>query len=165
MPRRLLSAGAFLPVCLCLLAGYLVASCCAASALLCLLSHSRLSLPSSTPNSLFVPAGCCVASYRTASASRCAAGSRVASCGTFVLHPPAHPLMHRHFRRPLSWRRSHCRHPQMHGALSRRRHCQRPATVPSCTALVLQHVRLRRRIIIFIAQPSTILAQLSSYLG
>ena len=39
------------------------------------------------------------------------------------------------------------------------------ATVPSCTALVIQHVHLHRRIVIFTAQPSTILAQLSSYLG
>jgi hypothetical protein len=39
------------------------------------------------------------------------------------------------------------------------------ATVPSRMALVLQQVRLRRRIVIFPAQPSTILAQLSSYLG
>jgi len=39
------------------------------------------------------------------------------------------------------------------------------ATVPSCTALVIQHVHLRRHIVIFTAQPSTILAQLSSYLG
>jgi hypothetical protein len=39
------------------------------------------------------------------------------------------------------------------------------ATVPSRTALILQHIRLRQRIVIFTAQPSTILAQLSSYLG
>jgi hypothetical protein len=39
------------------------------------------------------------------------------------------------------------------------------ATVPSRTALVLQHVRLRRCIVIFTAQPSTILGQLSSYIG
>jgi hypothetical protein len=38
-------------------------------------------------------------------------------------------------------------------------------TVPSCPALVIQHVHLCRRIVIFTAQPSTILAQLSSYLG
>jgi hypothetical protein len=78
------------------------------------------------PPSSLVPAGCCVASCRTASASRRAAGSRVASCGTFALHPPARPLLHRNFRRPLSRRSGHRRHPQMHGALSRRRHRQRP---------------------------------------
>ena len=78
------------------------------------------------PPSSLVPAGCCVASCRTASASRRASGSRVASCGTFALHPPARPLLHRSFCRPLSRRHGHHRHPQMHGALSRRRHCQRP---------------------------------------
>ena len=57
------------------------------------------------PPSSLVPAGCCVASCRTASVFRRAAGSRVASCGTFALHPPAHPLLHRNFRRPLSRRR------------------------------------------------------------
>ena len=166
------------------------------------------------PPSSLVPAGCCVASCRTASASRRASGSRVASCGTFALHPPARPLLHRNFRSlfqfasvcwlviasplvvppppcasasrraagsrvascgtfalnlparplshrhcrcPLSRRRGHRQRPQMHGALSRRRHRQRP--------LFIQHVHLRRRIVIFTAQPSTIIAQLSSYLG
>ena len=78
------------------------------------------------PLSSLVPAGCCFASCHTASTSRRAAGSRVASCGTFALHPPARPLLHRNFRRPLSRRRGHCRHPQMHGALSRRGQAQRP---------------------------------------
>jgi hypothetical protein len=78
------------------------------------------------PPSLFTPAGWCVASCRTASASRRAAGSRVASCGSFALYSPACPLLHCHFCRPLSRRRGHRRHPQMHGALSRRRHCQQP---------------------------------------
>ena len=78
---------------------------------------------------LFVSAGWLlrrVASCCTTSASRRATGSRVASCGTFALHPPACPLLHHNFRRPLSWRSGHHRHPQMHGALSRRRHRQRP---------------------------------------
>ena len=59
------------------------------------------------PPSLFTWAGCCVASCRTASASGRTAGSRVASCGTSALHPPARPLLHRHFCRPLSRRRGH----------------------------------------------------------
>jgi hypothetical protein len=88
---------------------------------------------------------------------RLRAGSRVASCGTFALNLPARPLSHRHCRRPLSRRRGHRQRPQMHGALSRRRHRQRP--------LFPLDVHLRRRIVIFTAQPSTILAQLSSYLG
>ncbi len=72
------------------------------------------------------PAGCCVPSCHTASASRHAADSHVASCGTFALNPPARPLSQCHFRRTLSWRHGHRRRPQMHNALSRRRHCQRP---------------------------------------
>ncbi len=78
------------------------------------------------PPSSSAPAGCCVPSCRTASASRHAAGSRVASSGTFALNPPARPLSHRHFHRPLSQRHGHRRRPQMHGTLSRQRQCQRP---------------------------------------
>ena len=57
---------------------------------------------------------------------RLRAGSRVASCGTFALNPPARPISHRHFCRPLSRRHGHCLRPLMHGALSWRRHHQRP---------------------------------------
>ena len=188
------------------------------------------------PPSSLVPAGCCVASCHTASASRSTTGSRVASCGTFALHSPARPLLHRNFHRPLSRSlgaaaiasilkctahspgggiaNGHCfllygsrpptRPPARRLACSLLRHLRlkfssspslapplsspplsapRPspassnarrtlpaaaspsATVPSCTALVIQHVHLRRHIVIFTAQPSTILAQLSSYLG
>ena len=123
-PRRLLSADAFLPVCLCLLAGYSVASCCAAFAL-----HRLITQPPLTsilnPPSLFVPAGCCVTCCRTASASRRNAGSRFAACGTFTSNLPAHSLLHCHFRHPFSRRRGHHRCPQMHGAISWWRHCQR----------------------------------------
>ena len=63
------------------------------------------------------------------------AGSRVASCGIFTLN-----LSHRHCRRPLSRRRGHRRRPQMHRALSRRRHRQRPLF--PLMALVIQHVHL-----------------------
>ena len=167
-----------------------------------------------------------------ASTSQRTAGSRVAS-RHLHLTSASSPSRAPPFSSPLSRRRGHRRHPQMHGALSRRRHRQWPlfpliqllssntsacapatcsllrhlrltstsspslappfsspplsaprplpassnarhtlpeaalptATVPSCTALVIQHVHLRRRIVIFTAQPSTILAQLSSYLG
>ena len=54
------------------------------------------------PPSSLVPAGCCVASCHIASASQSATGSRVASCGTFALHSPARPLLHRNFHCPLS---------------------------------------------------------------
>ena len=117
-----------------------------------------------SPSSL-VLAGCCVTSCRTASASRRAAGLRVASCGTFALHPPASsPSLAPQFSSPpLSAPRpspasSNARRTLPAAALP-------TATVPSHTALVIQHVHLRRRIVIFTAQPSTILAQLSSYLG
>ncbi len=49
------------------------------------------------PPSSSAPAGCYVISCHTKSVSRRAAGSRVAYCGTFALHPPACPLSHRHF--------------------------------------------------------------------
>ena len=226
MPRRLLSAGTFLPISLCLLAGYRVASCrppppciafrrTAASRVhprpplfvsagwllcrilshrlrlstrrrlaCCLLRHLHLTsarLPSlapqfsSPPLSAPRPSPASSNTRRTLPAVtsptatvpfctalvlqhvRLRADSRVASCGTFAFNFPAHPLSHRHCRRPLSRRHGHRRRPQMHGALSRRRHRQRP--------LFIQHVHLRRRIVIFTAQPSTIIAQLSSYLG
>ena len=110
MPRRLLSAGA------CLLAGYHVASCRAASALHRLSSHIRLSRPSSTPP--LCPRRLVVVSHLVTphlpldvppahvlpiaalappfllvlQHVRLRAGSRVASCGTFALNPPARPL-------------------------------------------------------------------------
>ena len=85
-------------------------------------------------------------------------GSRVASCGIFTLNLPAHPLLHPLFApRPL---------PASSNARRTLPVAASPtATVPSCTALVIQHVHLRHHIVIFTAQPSTILAQLLSYLG
>jgi len=227
MPCHLLSAGSFLTVRFCLLAGYCVAYCSASSALHCLSSHSRLSCPSMTPP---LRSRWLVVASHLVARLRLLARPRLTCCllRHLLLHPPARPLVHRHFRCPLSRRRGHRRHPQMHGALSRWRHRQRPlfplvwlsssntsacapatcsllwhlrhktasspslallfsfpplsaprpspassnarrtlqaaasptATVPSCMALVLQNVRLRRRIVIFTAQPSTILALL-----
>jgi len=213
------------------LAGYCIAYCGISSVLHRLSLHSRLSHPSSTPP---------LCSSRLAVTSHLVARLRLSThrqitCCLSASSPYIRQLAlaHRHFRRPFSRRRGHHRHPQMHGALSRRRHRQWPlfplmqlsssntsacapatcsllrhlrltsaslpslappfsspplsaprplpassnarrtlpaaasptATVPSCTALALQHVRLCHRIVIFAAQPSSILAQLSSYLG
>ncbi len=76
--------------------------------------------------SSFAPVGCHVESCRTASTSRRAAGSHIASCDTSASHPPACPLLHCHFCRPLFQHHGHCRCPQMHGTLSRRQLYQCP---------------------------------------
>jgi hypothetical protein len=81
--------------------------------LLCRLLLRRLRLASSfvtqpslatiiNPPSSFALAGCFVKSRHTASTSQCATGSHLATCGTSALHPPAHPLLHCNFCRPLS---------------------------------------------------------------
>ena len=85
-------------------------------------SNARHTLPATSLPTASVPSRMVLVLQHV----RLCAGSRVASCGTFALNPPARPLSHRHFRRTLSRRRGHRRCPQMHGALSRRRHRQRP---------------------------------------
>ncbi len=84
-------------------------------------SNARRTLPATSSPTASVPSRTVLVLQHV----RLRAGSRVASCGTFALNPPARPLSHHHFRRPLSRRRGHRPRPQMHGALSWRRHRQR----------------------------------------
>ena len=163
MPRRLLSAGTFLPISLCLLAGYRVASCRPPPPCI---AFRRTAASRVHPRPLlFVPAGwllCRILSHRFRLSTRhrltCSLlrHLRLKSASSPYLAPPfsSPPLS---APRPLP-ASSNARRTLLAAASP-------TATVPSRTALVLQHVRLRRCIVIFTAQPSTILGQLSSYIG